>query len=471
MSRNGPSGRSQRMRADEKGVSAVLGAVLMFGLLVAALAMIQVQFVPVWQAQKEANLSTTVSNQLAQLNADMGRQVGNASAAGISDPLTLAAPGFTFFSGNTDPGTVSFTPVADGITVSSNQLTIQQQGDVQYYGLGETWTPIAGGTITDIDNVLHLRLRIDMGPAYDDGDTATLTITDADGDFAGKAVVTFLEFPSEDALEVRTYNAANNELSSDAEAYFQQAAFNFIYFDLLDSTLLFRDVIAASEPPFSITVSDVGLLADYTIVYDTSQGGGSRVGGGGIVVDDYERSSPGGYLRVTRPNRELPQQTYTLEYGAILLDQADGSAMVVPPPFDVSVSGTQVLVTWSVPGPSGQANAISGSSQVNVNLSPVGTGNSVSGVAPRLTFTLVTEHPSLWAAFWDGRMVDASLTGNVAVQGAPCSAAQFHYTVCTTSGTATLNVYGSDMDPNSTLDDLFLTFKETDVNVELRASG
>ena len=69
----------------------------------------------------------------------------------------------------------------------------------------------------------HLRIRVDMDPGnYDDGDSVTLSVLDADGDFAGKAVVAFQQFPSENVLETTIYNSANVSISSDIESFFQQ---------------------------------------------------------------------------------------------------------------------------------------------------------------------------------------------------------------------------------------------------------
>jgi hypothetical protein len=475
--------RRPLLKEDDKGVSAVLGAVLMFGLFVATLAMVQVQFVPVWAKEKEAALATNLANELAQINADMGRQVGNASAAAMTDPLTLGSEGFSFFSQAAQPATVQFAPTAGGLSIASNQITIQEQQGVDLSVLGEEWRTVGATTsVTSVQDIEHLRIRIvsDTGEKkpFSRGDYVNLEITDADGAYAG-AYRGYIHNAKDDLL-VRITKADRTDIYD--QPFISDIItkdFDAVWLDTLDVSIPFEPILTAAKAPYSLTLTSffakalpAAVHADFSIVYDQVVGGTTqRVGGQGVVIPNYVRAGPGGALSVALPNQQLPEQTYTLEYGALLLDQPDGSAMVVPPTFDVVAGVTQVRIAWSLPGLGGQANSISGSDKASVTLAPAGSSLSLGALAPRLTFAIATTHPGLWASFWDGKLAMAGLSGNVTAQGAPCSTALHHYTICTTATTATLNIYGPTRDPASTANDLFLSYRVTDVNVHLKSSG
>jgi hypothetical protein len=74
----------------QSAVSNVVGGILFFALVVTLFIVIRVNFVPVWEAEREADHMETVQGQFAQIKADVDRMVANRTQAGVSDPITLS---------------------------------------------------------------------------------------------------------------------------------------------------------------------------------------------------------------------------------------------------------------------------------------------------------------------------------------------------------------------------------------------
>lgn len=447
-------------RRDE-GVSSVLGAILVFGLLVVTLAVVQARFVPVWTEDREARHMETVADQFAAFASDLHRMAANQSQAGVSDPLTMRAPeGFRLFRpAGTLPGSVAFTPSAPGagFALRADPLRLQSRNGLDFFGLGEQWTAFpAATTVQDVVRVDHLRVRVDMIPGnYSDGASATLTLTNATGAFAGRAVVTFRDFPSEQALETTVYDASGRAISSDVEAFFQQTSVDYFYVDLLDPSLLFRSVLASAAAPFDVALSRSGLDADYTLAAMTVSG--PTAGQGGFVVDDYAFEAPSGRLALDARNERFPRQSYVVENGAVLVVQDDGAAMRVPPPVRVAASSTQVLLSWTMPGLAGDSAAVSGSSSVSLVAAPTEERTDLVGVARQVTLRIPTAYPAVWQAWLDDTLRAAGLspTGG-------------QYTLQPASGSLTLVLSGPRSDA---AEDVVVELQQAAVDLVLRPSG
>jgi len=484
-----PATRAPR---EDSGVSTVLGAVLMFGLFVITLVTVQVQFVPVWQHEREAGLMHDVMTQVGALKSGMDRQVGNQTNVPVTQAIPLKAPGgLGFFREKDLAGQLSFAPAAAGagLSLSANQLMIQSQNGVNLYGLSEQWTTISGGTIGSVTAVRHLRIRV-IDPACvasttcQDPSTVSLAMTDANGNCAGRIDIVDSVAGSDRTIQARIFGPRSTPAATcapqpitihDTDAK-KQTNPPYYYLDAFDPELQFRAVLAAAVYPLSLTFTTVGIQGDYTMVYD-SLSGGSGVGGSGQLVQPYARTNPSGHIEVRKLNNRYPGQTYTLEYGAVILEQADGCGMVMPPQFSISSSTTQTSLAWSVPTLAGAGNSIQGAGTATVTSTP-GERSFLLASAPRLNFTLTTEHAYQWAQFWDQTLSAAGLTGNVALAGtacepgtSTCSTAALQYTICMSPTRATLNLYGPTTAPASTLHDIFLSFQQEPLAIELKATG
>lgn len=471
-------------RRDDEGVSTVLGAILMFALLVITLITVQVKFVPVWDKQREQDTMLEVSKQVNILKADLDRLAANQTASGTANQITLSkAQGFTFFqTSNPAVASLTFTPASSGqgLALSSNQLTIMQANGVQLYGLGEEWTAISATTpISSIVNIEHLRLRL-VDPEDTNSGLLTLTLTSG-GNCAGRLQIqVFVEAGSDRTIEDRVYGPTSPPSAScnatpitirDTDAK-KQTDPPFYYLDAFDPELHFASVLAAAAYPVTATLTQSVVVGDYTMVYDIASGGGTtRVGGSGLVIPNYSATFPTGTLSVAHPNQRAVPQTYTMEYGAVILQQSDGAVMTVPPAFTVSTGATQASIAWSFPSLVGANAAINSPGGGTVLGSPPSSRTAYQAFAPRLGFTISTAQPALWVDFWTQTLQAAGFMGSVATQGAACTTATVQFSICSTATSATLNVYGPTATPGSTANDLYFTFQQAAVPIALRPSG
>lgn len=457
-------------RRDETGVSNVLGAIMVFGLLVTTLFTIQVKFVPVWEREKEANLMQGLSNQFGQIKSDMDRMADNRTRVPITDPVTLGAEGgFRFFSNPTLPGSLSFTPSAagTGFRMTAPYLRVLESSGQKVYAGSENWVEVvSGSSISDVAAVDHLRLRIANPASYSTGQATTFTILNATNAFKGSIAVVNIDHGATYSFEIRSYAASSQTtpVSIIQETFDKKDPPAYQYFDLLRDTFQFGDILAQAPQPFYINLQRNGMNSDYTLSYAVvAPGGGTvQVGSGGVVVPNYNQLLGGGSLRATSNNQYFPRQQYIAEYGGVIVSQSDGTAMRAPPQMTVQVVAGQTKVNWVLPALTGASAGISGPTQAAVTLNPATTRLDLVATAPRLSVTLATEQPLVWAQHFTTVMQSAGLSS---------SGATPQFSLSTTPSSVTVNVFGLQTDPNSTVDDIFLTLKAGSVPVRPHAGG
>jgi hypothetical protein len=336
-----------------------------------------------------------------------------------------------------------------------------------------------GASLSSIAAIDHLRVRV-LNPGTTTG-TMTILFVDSSSVYQAKIVMVDTGTGGNgNNLETQIYGPASSTTPITViETFFAQGgcgcAYPYYYLDALDQALQFTSVLQALNYPVTSTFSQTGgLTGDYAVVYDKDNGAGgiTRVGGQGLVVPNYSTVVPAGTVSMSKSNAQMPSQTFTLEYGAVILDQSDGSVMAVPPPFAVSTTAAQTHVFWSLPSLVGQSNRVGGTDQAAVVLMPTGGGVTLEALAPRLTFAIPTSHPAIWAAFWNQQMVGAGLAGDLAAAGAACTASTtVQYSICTTASSATLNLYGPTTLPSSLSNDVFLTYRQSGVDINIQPAG
>lgn len=462
---------------DDPAVSTVLGAVLMFGLLVLTLVMVQSEFVPVWDEDREARHMDEVLAQFAQLASDVDRQVQNDTTVSLADPIQLdRSPGFRFFAGAQLPGTLAFEAASagTGVTLSSPRLTIFEQNGQQLVAIADqsSWVPLdnVNDAYADITNLRVLRVQIPWPQDPNDCDTdlvAILHIRDAVGDELARVILTCHDASSERSINTGVFRRETtatgfSQVSGDTEAIFQNADADFFYIDLMRSELLLGPVLAAMTGPLSMDMEDLGLDASYILVFDDSTGG--TVGGGGSLVGRTVSPYPasptlygGGRLVFTGHNQRYVEQQYVFEHGAVLRVQPDGAAMVVPPRLEVSPTTLQTRIEWDLPSLQGATQSLGGAAAATVSSDRSGSGLRMLAGAATLVLDIPTGHPAAWKAFLDREMLESGLTPS-------------QYSVVANAGSVTLTVLGTDnADPD--LDDLLLEFAQADIELDLTASG
>jgi hypothetical protein len=458
--------------SDDDGVSTVLGAILVFGLLVVTLVSIQVNFVPVWDREREASHMQALAGQLASLKADLDRLADNRSTSPVAQPLLLARPsGFSFLSGSALPAEASLAPAAagSGFTATSPQLRILSRNGQQLFAGGESWQAVAGNTVSDVAAVHNLRVRIAEPASHGTNDSVAVAITDAAGRAAGRVDIVHIDHELTYTLELRTYAAssATTAVTIVQEEHSKGSPPAYLYLDLLRRDLQFAQVLAAAAPPFRLDITRNGMDADHTIAYtaQVADGGTVLVGQAGLVVPDYAATLPGGSLIVAAPNQRYPAQTYVLEHGGLLLVQPDGAAMAVGPALTATVGAGQVSLSWTVPALSVPATTVAGTGAASVQLQPAGARTELTAAAASVTFTLATRHGAVWADHLAAVMEAAGLTVGPCASGNP---AGLNACVAADAAQATLTVYGLQASASSTLDDITLTLKGATIQAAIR---
>ena len=457
----------------DDGVSSVLGAVLVFGLLVITLVTVQVNFVPVWQEDREARHMDAVVDQLRLLKADLDRQANNATAGQVSAPLTLSTSGgFRFFQSAGTGGDAQFNPSASGsgATLASPRLRLIQRGGVELYALNEVWTaiPVSGtGVVTDLTRVDHLRIRVTDPNQETHGDSATLTVRDANNNYAGKAIVTYLRSSSERSVQTEIFSAASttSPITLQRESYFHQVDPPYIYSNLLDDELLFGQVLSAAAKPMKFEFVQNDLNADYTVAYTAASGG--TVGSGGVVVNSFTETTSSGRMVYTSNNQFFPAQDFILEHGGIVLDQPDGSAVVVPPSFALARSGAQAVLDWTLPALDGDASGLGGARAATVVARPTSQAE-FEGVAAQLTVVLPTEYGDAWEAFFENLFAAAGFSTDATLPPPTNPEA----VVQQIANGVQITVYGPVSNPGDTItEDVVLHYRHAIIDLDLRPSG
>jgi hypothetical protein len=247
----------------------------------------------------------------------------------------------------------------------------------------------------------------------------------------------------------------------------------YFYVDALDPSFQFGAVLAQVAGPMTATLTLTGVVGDYTMVYQTpaSGGGTTRVGGGGVTIPNYSSTVPGGALTFTKSNGRFPSQTFTLEYGAVIIDQPQGSVMAVPPTLRALSTSTTAALAWTYPGLTGVASN-AGGGRATVSMTPAAV-HSLSSVSHSLSFTLATTHPALWSSYWTSQMALAGIQNDPLLKGLTCLIASWPpgYVITTTSTSATLTVVGSCSILNDVSSTVQLSTQEADVTVNVSSQS
>ncbi len=492
-----------RPRSDDHAVSTVLGAILMFGLLLVTLTVIQVKFVPIWDKQRERDTGIETGSVVGQLKSDLDRIANNQTTVALSESISLTrAQGFSFFGSQLLPGSVTYTPSSSnaGLTMTTARpIALQQAGGSPLYSLNEDWT-WDGSQVTGILGVAHLRMRVPNPDSLPSGtQTLDFTLTDGSNNCQGEVKVVFAGVTggvtgANKMIEAQLYAAQNPAAATCSATPYRtrsQAivptvpAFlpAYFYFDPLTEGE-FGAVLAAvpaSAFPLKAQYAQGNTAGQVAFVYDQGTAYGTvRKGGLGLSYTSFNDFTPTGVLSVLVNNQRLPVQTYGFEYGAVFLTQTDGDAMVSPPSFSVGTTQSQAGIAWSFPALSGGSAAVTGARAATIVASPSGAGTALQATAQDITFTLTTNHPAAWAAFWDERMKLAGLSSAAAPSLAPCldtttSAAK--YTISTTPvvgstpGSATLNFFGPCSSPTDATKDVLVTLRKGTVGIALQPAG
>ncbi len=448
---------NQQFRNDDTGVSNVLGGILFFALIFMFLVVIRVDFVPTWEEDKEATSFTKMQGQLAGLKSEADRQATNQSVSEVGNALAIGERSSSrFYAAPPRPGTLSFTPNAATAFVSAPELTVFSRSGQVAGTTSESWQAAGSGSETDIASVQHLRVRLNDPDTKGAGDNVKLTLTDADGAFAGSLEI-YMAKSAPDVLIGSRVRAPDNTVINDiATSYHQSTGITKFWVDAMADDLGFDDVLRGAKAPYTMALTKVNLDAEYTITYQKQVPGGTVfVGGTGATTTGYTQTYGAGRLDIEPLTIQFPEYHYHYENGGVILHQDDGVILRVEPSLTLDVLAGITVVKMTVPSLIGVADSVSLQGTATVFLDGQG-GAQVSGSAPAWTYTVSTAHPKAWTSFFH----DAAKRGGLDV-------GLGEYVVSSNAASATLTIYGKSADPLSTTHDLSIDLAHSRVKLRI----
>ncbi len=462
MTRRTPRTRSPLSR-DEAGVSAVVGAVLV--LLVATLFLVEwrLEWAPAIESEKEAAHSLAVDAQLGQLRSHLNHLATNRSDDSAGLPVTLGAPASSALTDATRlPSVLSFSPEDARVTFSTDDMLLLQRNGNPLAVPSGAWSDFEDTTdLTEVHAIADLRLRIDNVDMDHNDRSTTVTLLDGTDAVGSYTVRVDIQNPNMLVIhEVR--NAANEIVTSRVEGYHQSTAFAPFYVNVLDPGMAFDQVLsAAGNGPFTVRIShDEGFDTDYIATYSLIDSTGEvvTVGSGGQQVADWTHELAGGTLTYAANNQFYPAQEVRLANGALVLSQADGRLFRAEPPLEVRTVGTQTVVTWSVPVLEGDERSIAGDMVVHLFASPL-QHESLLGSATDLTIVQETPDPGLWSSLWRQRLEAADLSSG---------GTEPEFQITTGTNQVTVVIHGTDSSPTSTVRDVQVALRTTNIHVQFQ---
>lgn len=460
------------MRSD-LAVSTVVGALLVLAVIVAGVSLYQLTIVPTLAEEAEAHHADTIARDMADLDAAILTQLQSGSQSPRSTPVSLAREAPVLGPGPGESGSLSFNDRAGSTTISSPNLTVHtRDGEPLLGASGGEWQIVESGeTIDEINGVIGLRIKItDASPS--DDDRLRIEATDANGDYSGDLEVIVDINPPDLDLIVQTREPPapgtvifhNHIISIHRERWDS----NF-WVDAMLPLYWFNLVLADADKPSTLTFQDDGLDAEYKVSYRKQEAEGlTTVVGAGQPIPDYENTFGGGSIAYETQNEYYPDQTLTIDHGALLREQADGSAFVIDPPFQAKASAEVVQVDLDIAALQGEADTASGTGMATVTTRTSAT-SSFEAAMGELNITWTSSNPETWRLFLEDELGDAGLTSTNCPPTSPDSACQFEVT--TTDDDVHLALHGPhavDADPSQPEQDVFLHLRRADIDTEVR---
>lgn len=464
----------------DAGVSSVVGAILVAGLLVITLITIRTSFVPVWEEEAERGLMDQVTSQLGQLKGDMDRHVGNRSATAVTTTVSMGREAAGFFRVEGTPNQLEFEPGDKPVRFFADRIRFLSIDGSRTSSIDEDWRDYSGLVLENVSRTADLGLRMDSVSAADHGDSVTVQITDAAGDPAGSLQIRVERFDMcpGGGSAVHGYRVLVTTRTAGGSVLYDQPilvmpgqpgdcagsgsdapAIADFRVDALAPSYRFKDLLGAAAGPYALTFTHSDLPGDAAATYVVEdQPGGMRilVGGGGPVETGFARTYAGGTLTYRAFNTYFVNQEYVLENGALVIDQTDGAFLRSAPKLDAARIADRGAVRLSVPSLVGDRATTAGEGTVSVATGARAHSSFVAEV-PDFSFNVTTRFPALWSQLWFDELEESNLDEGLG-----------EFTITTGANWANLTVSGPTTDPASTELDVTVTLRRAAVDVQIK---
>lgn len=385
----------------DDGVSSVVAAVLIFSLMSTASLLWTLNELPDWIEGRESNHAATVQRSFGSMQAGAERLSANGDNGPFSQPLTLAASPIPFVQRGTAQGALS---LRDGFaiegTFTNPFLHVQGNGPA-----GPPNAPLSQ-SMASVDEVEHLFVRYTSSLAVPD-DLAMVIMTAQDA--SNTVVVRIIQTDLTTGIYARTaclgielrvsvtVGAATNDhvLVCDVAK-----SINGYTVNLLESRFNLESLLGDLDPGYAISWASGGSgdasASSYLGVW-TDVAGATQVAGTGVASSYALDKSGASVVYQGRPLHHS-QQDLVWEGGALVVAQAQGSAMAINPGLVIDEVGTQGFLRWTVVTLNG-TGSVSGTGEGNVLVRHLGTTEIVL-TADAADFTITTDQPAGWSRFF-----------------------------------------------------------------------
>ncbi|MDD5502697.1 MAG: hypothetical protein PHH26_04440, partial [Candidatus Thermoplasmatota archaeon] len=361
---------------------------------------LRLEYVPVYMQGVESSHMEDVSETMSWIKSAVDVQtLKGTSGQSVSTSMKLGSPGMSFFGVPGVSGTLSFLPNTFRTDVNASLMLVIEENGTYYGDASETWMNI-GSSFYNINSISSFRINVSQITKSHVGDSVNTQLYDAYGNPAGSVLVYIYRDTPDYYINVRTTSPQGAILYDQPIVIYHQTnpADNYII-DLMDSSYRFDRTIRAAIKPLSTVITESGLSATCAISYVTySPGGIGTEVGGGMNVTNYHSSFYSGDIKYVSGNNYYVGQSYDYSGGALLVNQTDGTAMLLPPPVSFSKSGNLTVVSMVASGLTGDASTISGTGQQTVKTTFL-SDSIMRGRTTNLTLVFYTPYPSLWADY------------------------------------------------------------------------
>lgn len=427
---------------DRDAVTSVVGAILVAGLIVTVLVTINTDYVPVWEEKEESALMKQVVNQLSDVRSGVHRQTENVTAAPVTTLIPLSGDRGGVFDSPKLPNHVRYEPAPVSVNISSKRVLILSANGTSTVedGPDETWQGVGTTPVEDIVEVRSLRLRLDEVDISYHRERAWLNFSHKGdkreplGTFQVRVEENHPDFAVWYKVICHVCSGGSEVLYNQSDTYFGVDEYSPYWIDLLNPEYRFDRILDVADPTMRMTLEfqhlpsnccggDGDLTGEYAITYvKQTENGTVLSGGSGVAKTNYtrifgDREMAGGRLDPGRliyeaRNKFVPDQTYILEHGALIVDQPEGTAFVSRPAFHTDLIGKQLKVSFLLPSAVGQRGSLSGQVGPQVETAPMVNEHLVSGTS-NLDINLTTDHPRIWKRFFTEELVDTGLVPTV----------------------------------------------------------
>lgn len=417
--RRGPNGASaERAHKPDEAVSSVVAAVLLFALFTTVFVLYSVQTLPEWIGENEQEHQNEVRQHIAGLKAGLDGLSARKDAGPVSSVVQLGPPTVPLLQTTPVGASLSYEPGFAATATFDNAALHLVDGAAA----GAADADVNGATLSDIQALTALQLKLQSTGVRNSNDLAWVQVTATDGtntvslrlDHAGKG---YLPSVGCDETDLRVSVVATTTTDRLLQCGMGDSLPGNTV-DALDPDLGFAAAVAGLTPPLSITLTDGGQgggngIGSYAAVWVDTEGIDQVAGAGSATT--YSITQNGGRLVYAPAYQQFPQQLLSWEGGAIVAAQDDQQVVSGDPSFQLTVDGTVGTLRWTLVQLAGSGHS-AGTGEATVQVTHLASSD-VLLTATGATFTLTTPEASAWRSFFEDRKLLAGDLTSIEVSG------------------------------------------------------